>query len=66
MAEGLLADQAPAFAAATVGANHFGVGPRLVDEDQCLRIKTGLGRLPALARLGHVRPGLLGRMQSFF
>jgi len=61
-----LADQALATATASVGAHHLGRGSGLVDEYQALRIKAWLTGFPALPRLGHVGPLLLGRVQSFF
>ena len=63
---GLLADQPLAARAAAPGADHLGVGPGLVDEDQALGVKLALGGLPGEAALGHVRPILLGGVQSFF
>jgi hypothetical protein len=66
MTAGDLADQPPAFRAASIDARHLGAGPRLIDEHQPLRIKARLILLPALARLGDVRPILLGRVLRLF
>ena len=66
MPEGLFADQPLSSFAATGSANHFGVGPGLVDEHQLLGIKSGLARLPRRPRFGDVRSGLLGGVESFF
>jgi hypothetical protein len=47
-----------------MGADHLGFGPGLVDEDEHGGVKPGLGRFPVLPRLCHVRPGLLGGVQT--
>jgi hypothetical protein len=52
--------------AAPAQARHLGVGAGLVDEDEPRRIKPSLAGLPALARHGHIRPILLGRVHGFF
>jgi hypothetical protein len=64
MAEGSLAAQSLALQAATAQARHLGWGPRLVEEDQPLRLKPHLRlphRGPFLARLSHVGAVLLAR-----
>ncbi len=59
-------DQALAARAATMGADHVGLGPGLVDEDQAAGIKPRLVTFPALAFAGHVRPVLPGGVQVVF
>ena len=56
-----LADRRP-----PVAPRHVGSGPRLVDEDQPLRIKGRLGGPPLPALRGHVRTDLLGGPRHFF
>jgi hypothetical protein len=60
------ADQSSAAPAAAMGSNHLGRGPGLVDKHQALDVEAWLDGLPAFARLGYVRPLLLGGVQSFF
>jgi len=45
---------------------HVGLDPGLVDEDQTLRIKTGLPRSPAPPPPGYIRAALLKSEQRFF
>ncbi len=54
VAEALLADQSLAPGSTPIGADHLGVGARLIDEDELFGIKLGLVGLPVLSRFGHV------------
>ena len=47
-------------------AGHLGRGAGLIDEDELLRIKVGLGVEPSLAAGGDIRPLLLGGVRGFF
>lgn len=47
-------------------AGNFGRGPALIDEDERLRIKLGLGLEPGLATGDNIRPLLLGGVGGFF
>ena len=47
-------------------AGHLGRGAGLVDEDEPLGIKLGLGVEPGLAAKGDIRPLLLGGARGFF
>ena len=66
MAVGGASRQALAAQAAAMAADHVGLGPGLVDEDQALRIETMLVGLPAPPRRGHVRSGLFVGEHGFF
>ncbi|ESW66488.1 hypothetical protein X773_31000 [Mesorhizobium sp. LSJC285A00] len=46
--------------------SHVGLDPRLIDEDQALRIKAGLPRSPSLAPAGNISARLLKGEQRFF
>jgi len=59
-------DQSRAFLAASPQSRHLRVGARLVDEDQLLRVESGLSLSPLLTRCGDVGPQLLAGVQSFF
>ena len=50
----------------SVAAGHGGVGGRLVDEHEAIRIEVELALEPRLARSPHVRPVLLGRVARAF
>jgi hypothetical protein len=54
------------FRAAAVSAGHIGGGPRLVDEDQALRIKIELAVEPALPLPQDVGTVLLDRVPGLF
>ena len=56
-----LADRTP-----PIGARHIGRGPRLIDEDEVLRLKCVLIFSPNRARQGDVRPVLLGGVHHLF
>ena len=56
----------PIGAQAAIEADHLGVGPGLVDEDQLLRIKTRLAGDPALAAIGDVGPVTFAGVLGFF
>ena len=47
-------------------ARHVGRRPSLVDEDETLRVESGLAIEPVLAPLQNVRPVLLGRVRRLF
>ncbi len=47
-------------------AGHLGRGAGLVDEDQLLGIKIGLGVAPGMAASDDIRPLLLGGVRGFF
>ncbi len=47
-------------------AGHLGRGAGLVDEDELLGIKLGLGVEPGLAADDDIRPLLLGGVRGFF
>jgi len=47
-------------------AGHLGRGAGLVDEDELLGIKIGLGVEPELAADDDIRPLLLGGVRGFF
>ena len=55
LTERLAAKGPPPLGRATVSADHLGVGPGLVDEDQPVRIDPGLERAPALAPPYNIR-----------
>ena len=61
-----LGDQARAAAAAPMPAGHVGLGPGLVDEDQALRVKPALMRLPPGSAAGDVGAILFAGVQAFF
>ena len=50
----------------TIAACHLGRSGRLVEEDQAIRIEIGLTLEPVFARGLHIRPLLLGRVDSPF
>ena len=66
VAVGHRVDQALAPRAAAVGARQRRGRRRLVEEDQALGIERRLPDDGAVARLGDVRPPLLGGVQAFF
>ncbi len=47
-------------------AGHLGRGAGLIDEDELLGIKIGLGVEPGLAAGDDIRPLLLGGVRGFF
>ncbi len=47
-------------------AGHLGRGAGLVDEDELLGIKLGMGLEPGLAAGDDIRPLLLGGVRGFF
>ena len=59
-------DQALAARRPAAGPRHVGLDPGLIDEHQPPRAEAGLPVAPFAARLGDVRPGLLGGMQRLF
>jgi hypothetical protein len=50
----------------TVGANHVGLSPGLIDEDEASRINLSLMPFPACSSARDVGPVLLGGQQRFF
>lgn len=50
----------------TVGANHVGLRPGLIDEDKLGRIEIELPLEPVLPLLQNVWPVLLGRVEGLF
>ena len=58
--------QALAAECTAMAADHIGLGPGLVDEDQALRIETMLVGSPALPRRSHVGSGLFVGEHGFF
>lgn len=51
---------------APVASSHGGVGCRLVDEHEAIRVEVELALKPRLARCPHIRPLLLGRVACAF
>ena len=49
-----------------MGARHVGLGPRLIDEDQALRIEVGLAVKPGAAPAQDVRTVLLAGVGRLF
>jgi hypothetical protein len=66
MAVRRLAAQALASWSPAMGADHVGLGPGLIDEDEARRINLCLMPFPACPSARDVGPVLLGWQQRFF
>ena len=66
VAVGCLGGQGLAPHTPAVGADHVGLGPGLIDEDQPPRVNLALMPLPPSAASGHVGPVLLAGAHGFF